>query len=57
MSVHKGKRGSGGRVAITLHSQLQYDQSAVSNSAFYMELFKQFRMFSLGRVLWDLACN
>ena len=55
MSVHKGKRGSGGRVTSTLQS------CAVSNLDFYMDLeshlFKQFRIVSLGRVLWDLACN
>ena len=48
----------GGRQAHCSHG---YDQSAVSKMAFYMDLephyFQQFRMVSLGRVLWDLACN
>ena len=46
---------------LQVHCSHGYDQSDVSNLAFYMDLephlFKQFRIVSLGRVLWDLACN
>ena len=42
------------------HCSHGYDRSVVSNLAFYKDLephlFKQFRMVSLGRVLWNLAC-